>query len=159
MKNKNDILDELEKEAPFLSKIKKENRFSTPKNYFEVLPEVIHDKKLNNKSLKISFDRLSYRISIPISSLVIIFIVLFNWNTNTIESELTNEQLSELIVNEDYVEFDDYLVYDAYAEILEEKSKRSEDSALDAETNSDTEEYIEYLIENNIDINSIIEEL
>lgn len=40
MENKDNIPDDLEKLAPFLSKLKKENHFSTPDNYFEVLPEV-----------------------------------------------------------------------------------------------------------------------
>ena len=150
MKNKNDILDELEKEAPFLSKLKKENHFSTPKNYFEVLPEVISNKNLNKKSLRFLFDRLSYSISVPIASFIIVFFVVFNWNNNSTDLELTNEQLSELIIDEDYIEFDDYLVYETYAEILETEEK---------EASTDTGDYIEYLIENDIDINSIIEEL
>ena len=149
MKNKNNISENLENEAPFLSKIKKENHFSTPENYFEVLPEVITYKNLNKSLLKISFDRLSYRILVPIASVAIILFVIFNWNTNTVESELTNEQLSELIIEEEYIEIDDYLVYDTYAEILEEENEGS----------SETDDYIDYLIENDIDINSIIEEL
>jgi len=148
MKNKNDILEELEKEAPFLSRIKKKNNFSTPNNYFEVLPEVITSNNLNNKSLRYSFDRLSYRVLVPILSLFIIAFIIFNFNKNSIESELTNDQLSELIVDEDYFEIDDFLVYETYAEILEEE---------EIDESSDTEEYINYLLENNIDINSIIE--
>ena len=151
MKNNNNIHEELENETPFLSQIKKENHFSTPKNYFEVLPEVISSKNLNNKSSHYLFDRLSYRILVPISSLIIIFIVFFNWNNNIPKAELTNEQLSEFIIEEDYFEMDDYLVYETYAEILEEEEN--------AKQPSETEEYIDYLIENNIDINSIIEEL
>lgn len=149
MENKNNTSENLEKEAPFLSKIKKENHFSTPKNYFEVLPEVITSKNLNNKSLPFSFDKLSWRILVPVSSLAVIIFIVFNWNNNLVESELTNDQLCELIIEEDYIEIDDYLVYETYAEILEEENEES----------SDTEEYIDYLIENDIDINAIIEEL
>lgn len=149
MENKNNTSENLEKEAPFLSKIKKENHFSTPKNYFEVLPEVITSKNLNNKLLPFSFVKLSWRILVPVSSLAIIIFIVFNWNSNLVESELTNDQLCELIIEEDYIEIDDYLVYETYAEILEEENEES----------SDTEEYIDYLIENDIDINAIIEEL
>jgi hypothetical protein len=150
MKNNNNIIEELEKEAPFLSKIKKENHFSTPNNYFEVLPELITHKKLNNKLLWISFDKLSYRILVPISAFAVLLFVVFNLNTNNISIELTPDQLSELIIEDDYLEMDDYLVYEAYAETLEEERK---------ETSSNKDEYINYLIENDIDINSIIEEL
>ncbi|NQX99359.1 MAG: hypothetical protein HRT73_15995, partial [Flavobacteriales bacterium] len=55
MKNDNNILDNLENKAPSLSKMTKENHFSTPKNYFEVLPEIIHSKNLNNNYLNINF--------------------------------------------------------------------------------------------------------
>jgi hypothetical protein len=150
MKNNNNIIEELEKEAPFLSKIKKENHFSTPNNYFEVLPEVINHKKLNNKLLWFLFDKLSYRILVPISAFSVLLFVVFNLNTNNISTELTPDQLSELIIEDDYLEMDDYLVYEAYAETLEEEGKK---------TSSDKDEYINYLIENDIDINSIIEEL
>lgn len=149
MKNKNDILEELEREAPFLSKIEKKSAFSTPNNYFEVLPEVISSKILNKNKLHLLFDKLSYRILLPISAFAILFFVTLNWNNNNIEDELTNEQLSELIIEEDYIGMDDYLIYESYAEILEEENEAS----------SETQEYIDYLIDNNIDINSIIEEL
>ena len=150
MENKKNILDELEKEAPFLSKIKKENHFSTPKNYFKSLPEMISDKKLNNNTLNSFFDKLSYRFLVPITAVVVLFFVVFNFNSSTSSTELTNDQLSELLIEDDYFEMDDYLVYEAYAELLEEEEK---------ETTSDDDEYINYLLENNIDINSIIEEL
>ncbi|MBL4593268.1 MAG: hypothetical protein JKX68_05555 [Flavobacteriales bacterium] len=150
MKNKNNIPDNLENEASILSKIKKENHFSTPKNYFEVLPEMITSKNLNNNKLQFNFDKLSYRILVPVSVFALLFFIVFNFSNNNTENELTNEQLSELIIEEEYIEFDDYLVYDTYAEIIEEE----ENEAL-----SETDTYIDYLIENDIDINSIIEEL
>ena len=150
MENKKNILEELEKEAPFLSKIKKENKFSTPENYFEVLPQVILDKNLNNNTIKFTFDKLSYRVLIPITAVVVLFFVVFNFNTNTISTDLTSDQISQLIIEDDYIEMDDYLVYEAFATILEEEEN---------ETASDNDEYINYLIENDIDINSIIEEL
>jgi hypothetical protein len=149
MKNKNNIPENPLENAPFLSKIKKENHFSTPNNYFESLPEITNSNLLNNSSLKFSFDKLSYRILVPITSLIVILIVVFNLNDNNSEIEITPDQLSELIIDEEYLEIDDYLVYETYAEIIEE----------DAEETTETEEYINYLIDNDIDINSIIEEL
>ncbi len=148
MKNKNNIIESLEKEAPFLAKIEKKNHFSTPKDYFEVLPQIISSKNLNYNSLNISLDKLSYRIFLPFASVVTLLFVVFNWNTNTTEKELTHEQLSELIINDNYLEIEDYLIYETYAEIIEKE---------EIETMED--EYINYLVENNIDINLIIEEL
>lgn len=150
MDNKNNISDNLKNEAPFLSKIEKKNHFTTPNNYFEVLPEVISSKNLNNKSLRFSFDRLSYRVLMPITAFSILFFVVLNWDNNSIENNLTNEQLSELIIEEDYLEIDDYLVYESYAELIENDEK---------ESSTDSEDYIDYLLENDIDINLIIEEL
>jgi hypothetical protein len=150
MEHKKNILEELKNEAPFLSEIKKKNHFSVPENYFEVLPKMISGKNLNNNYLNIFFDKLSYKVLMPFTAVVILFFIAFNFNTTNISTELTSDQLSELIIEDDYFEMDDYLVYEAYAEILEEEKKR---------TASDEDEYINYLIENNIDINSIIEEL
>lgn len=147
MENKNNIAEELENIAPFLSKIKKENNFSTPPNYFEILPEVIVNRSLNSKFFNFSFN-FSKHFLIPASSLAVVLIMIFYLNSNTIETELTNEQISNLIINEEYIKIDDYLVYDAYSEVLDEEKAIST-----------TDEYINYLIENDIDINSIIDEL
>jgi hypothetical protein len=149
MKNDKNIENEIEKIAPFLSKIEKKNHFSTPTEYFEVLPEVMSDKILNKNYLQFFFDKLSWRVLVPISSFIVLFFFYFNFNQNNTKSELSNEQLSELFIEEDYLDIDDYLIYDTYAEILEDENEES----------SDTEEYINYLLENDIDINSIIEEL
>tara|TARA_B100000809_G_scaffold146995_1_gene144521 strand:+ start:10184 stop:10636 length:453 start_codon:yes stop_codon:yes gene_type:complete len=150
MEQKKNILEELKNEAPFLSEINRKNHFLVPRNYFEVLPEIVSCKKLNNNYLNLFIDKLSHKYFTPIAAAVILFIVVFKVNTYNISTELTSDQLSELIIEDDYFEMDDYLVYEAYTEILEEAEK---------ETSSDEDEYINYLIENNIDINSIIEEL
>jgi hypothetical protein len=148
MENNKNTFNELEKEAPFLSKIKKGNHFSTPKNYFEKLPEVIDNKNLNNNVLQKLFDKLSYRILIPITATIVLFFIAFNFNTNNISTDLTTDQLSELIIEDNYLDMDDYLVYEAYADLL---AKEENEPSLDEE------ETINYLIEH--DINSIIEEL
>ena len=76
-------------------------------------------------------------------------------NTTTENDTLSYDQLSEYIIAEEDIDFDEYLVYEAYAELLETEGNE------DLESNEDSEEqaYINYLIENDIDINSIIEEL
>ncbi|MDG1477887.1 MAG: hypothetical protein P8Q14_12125 [Vicingaceae bacterium] len=149
MKNENNISDNLENEAPSLSKLKKENHFSTPENYFKVLPEVINNKILENKSIQLNFDKLSWRVLTPLTAVIIIFTAITNLNTTKEEDILTYDQFSEYIILQEDIEIEDELVYEAYAEILEsEGNLETEDEA-----------YINYLIENDIDINSIIEEL
>lgn len=149
MRNENNIPENLENEAPFFSKMTKKNHFSAPKNYFEELPEIVNNKHLNTKSLQFNFDKLSWSILAPFTVIAIIFTIVMNWNTIDKESALTNDQLSEYIINEDHVDFDDETVYEAYVEFIETEQNEE----------SDTEEYITYLMENDIDINSIIEEL
>lgn len=150
MNNKNKYKDNLKNEAPFLANIKKENTFITPKDYFEVLPQVMSDKILNKKSIGFSFDKLSWRILMPSVACLGLLLLVFTWNNPTTENELNAEQLSVLIIEEDYFEIDAYLVYDTYAEILEENENSN---------STEADEYINYLIENNIDLQTIIEEL
>lgn len=150
MKKEENILKEIEKEAPFLSKIKKENHFSTPNNYFKELPEVITIKTLKKSSLINIFDILSYRLFIPTATLILVLTAAYNLFSTSNSEELSLDQLSELILEEYYIEMEDYLIYEAYAELLNSEA---------IEDNSEEDEYINYLIENNIDINSIIEEL
>ena len=155
MENEKNISDNLENEAPFLSKITKENHFSAPENYFEVLPEIINNKILDNNKLRFNIDKLSWRLLMPFTAVIIIFIAIINLNTTTENDTLSYDQLSEYIIAEEDIDFDEYLVYEAYAELLETEGNE------DLESNEDSEEqaYINYLIENDIDINSIIEEL
>ena len=152
MENEKNISDNLENEAPFLSKMTKENHFSTPENYFEVLPEVINNKILDNNKLRFNFDILSWRLLMPFTAVAIIFIALINLNTTAENDTLSYDQFSEYIITENDFEFEDEMVYEAYAELLENET--SEDNEI-----SEEQEYINYLIENDIDINSIIEEL
>ena len=155
MENEKNISDNLENEAPFLSKITKENHFSAPENYFEVLPEIINNNVLDNNKLRFNIDKLSWRLLMPFTAVIIIFIAIINLNTTTENDTLSYDQLSEYIIAEEDIDFDEYLVYEAYAELLETEGNE------DLESNEDSEEqaYINYLIENDIDINSIIEEL
>jgi len=70
-------------------------------------------------------------------------------NTAQENDTLTYDQFSEYIITENDFEFEDEMVYEAYAELLE----------IEETDDADEQEYINYLIKNNVDINSIIEEL
>jgi len=149
MKKEQNISDNLENEAPFLSTISKENSFSIPENYFEYVPEVIIDKKMTDKSFQLSFEIFSWRALAPFIAVVIIFIAIIKLNITKEDNTLTYDQLSEYIITNNYFEFDNDMIYEAYAETIE----------IDEYINSETDEYINYLIENDININSIIDEL
>lgn len=133
--NRHSILDEIEKKSDF----------STPKDYFESLPEVTSTNILNKNKLYNNFDILSYRVLVPTLMILLLTIFVFNWNSDSEKNELTNEQLSEVLIESDYVDFDDELLYEVYSETLTEEEKNNE--------------YIEYLIENNVELNTIIDEL
>lgn len=133
--NRHSILDEIEKKSDF----------STPKDYFEYLPEVTSTNTLNKNKLYNNFDILSYRVLLPTLMILLLTFFVFNWNSDSEKNELTNEQLSEVLIESDYVDFDDELLYEVYSETLTEEEKNNE--------------YIEYLIENNVELNTIIDEL
>ena len=154
MKNKNNISENIEKGVPFLSKIEKKNHFSVPENYFEVLHEVIASKNLNNSSLQCFFDKLSYRILIPFSTVTAIVLLLFYFTPTPSSTEMTSEQISEILINDNYIELEENLIIETYSKIVEETEISTNENH-----DNETEEYINYLIENDIDINSIITEL
>lgn len=147
MQNKNHISENEKNSYDFLDKIENTTPFTTPQNYFEELHQVINNKKLINSNLKYNFDILSPRISIPILSILIMIAVYFSFTKNTTPKEFTNEEISQIVMNEKIDEFDEDLIFEVYSE-----------TAFETEPTTD-DEIIEYLIENNININSIIEEL
>ena len=148
MENKKNIQEDPVENAPFLSKIEIVNQFSTPKNYFEELPEVINSKLLKTSSLLFYFNKLSYRIFAPILVTTTVLLLLFYLNTNTPSFEMTPAQISEVLINGDYIDLDEDLINETYFEIIEAENQES-----------GSEEYINYLIENDIDITTIITEL
>ena len=153
MENKHNILENPLENAPFLSKIEKKNNFSTPKNYFESRVEIITHKELDNNKLKFIFDKLSYRFLVPISGFTAIIIALFYFNTSTPTTPLTSEQISDVLINESYIEMDEDMLIETYSELLENETITEESNE------NEEEEYINYLIENDIDITTIINEL
>ncbi|MCB0402296.1 MAG: hypothetical protein KDD41_09455 [Flavobacteriales bacterium] len=156
MKNNKNTVDPFENEPDFLAQFDKKTPFSVPDHYFESLPEVINDKILKKKSLKFGFDKMSYRILGPSAALIALFFVVFHFYNTPSGNTVQPEEFSDALLNEVSVELDDYMIYDVYAEIIEETESSTEQTSGN-ETEND--EYIDYLLENDIDINTIIEEL
>lgn len=149
MKNKNDISNLEENESSFLNQLNKKNDFSVPKDYFEVLPEVISNKTLVNNKLNFNFDILSYRFLVPSCAILLLLFFVFNWNKNIEQKSISNEQLSEILIESNYIEFEDDILYEAYSETINTVELNTEEN----------NEYINYLLENDIELNTIIEEL
>ena len=148
----------LENIAPLLSKIEKKNSFKVPENYFEALPQVATDNILNNKSEEGLFGRFYYRLFVPVLSLIVIVFLIWNPSDFNNDSTLTAEELGEIIVEEEWIDFDEEMIYESYEEVLEEEAA-AESEASDESEDELTDELIDYLIENDVDINSIIDEL
>ncbi|MCB0410096.1 MAG: hypothetical protein KDD29_07740, partial [Flavobacteriales bacterium] len=99
MQNKNHTSENEKNFYDFLDKIENTTPFSTPKNYFKELHQVINNKKLNNNNLKFNFDILSPHIYMPILSILIVTAVYFSFTKNTTPKEFTNEEISLIVMN------------------------------------------------------------
>ena len=109
---------------------------------------MISDKNLNKNILHVLFDKLSYRFYITFSASLVALTLLISLVFTTQKTTISNEQLSELIIEDEYIEFDDELLYEAYYEIENNTTDNESDETL-----------INYLIENDIETTTIIEEL
>jgi len=153
MKNNKNISEKPLQEAPFLSKIDKKNSFNVPKNYFKEISEVRVSNKLNDKYLQHIIDKLSYKIFIPISAFILIFIIFLLPTNNTTEQTITSNEISEVLLNDNVIYLEEDLLIETYSTLLENETI-SEDFSTE-----NKEGYITYLLENDIDINTIINEL
>lgn len=148
MKQRDNISEKLKEEAPLLSKIEKQNSFFIPKNYFKEQLYVVNYKNLNNKIIHNYFDKLSYRFYITFSASLIALVLLISLVFTPKKTTITNEQLCELIIEDEYIDFDEELLYEAYSELNINTIESESDGIL-----------IDYLIDNNIETTTIIEEL
>jgi len=136
MQNKNNI-----------EQLKKENQFSVPANYFEDLPQQIQAKRTLEKPNTISLNNWYYKVLAPTMVVITLFASYYIYHNNT-STELTPEEFSELIINQELIQFDEDMIYEVYAE-----------TAVQTQTELQDEEIIDYLINDNISINLILEEL
>lgn len=136
MQNKNNI-----------EQLKKENQFSVPANYFEELPQQIHAKRTSTKPNSIFSNQFFYKVLTPTMVIVTLFVSYYIYQNNT-TTELTSQEISEVIIDQELIQMDEEMIYEVYAE-----------TATSNQTESQNEEIIDYLINNNISINLIIEEL
>lgn len=136
MQNKNNI-----------ERIKKENQFSVPANYFEELPQQIRAKRTQIKPNTVFSTNWYYKILAPTMIVITLFASYYIYQNKT-TTELTPQEISEVIIDQELIQMDEEMIYEVYAE-----------TATSNQTESQNEEIIDYLINNNISINLIIEEL
>lgn len=150
MKEEKNHTEDLHEMAPFLAKMEKKNAFKTPDNYFESLLYLNNNKNLENNSLIYYFDKLSWRFFAPILSILVIGFILFINIKNSSNVEPSSDQLNDFMLAEGYLDMDEDLVYEMYAEmIINEENEMTQEE----------QEYVKYLLENEVDLNTIIEEL
>jgi len=163
MKAKNKISnhnnEELREFAPTLSKIEKQNPFQVPERYFDTLPTIIQERCIKDKRASLSEwlqHILSPRILAPISAAIVLIIIGINFfisSPTPLEKDalLSLEQLSaediySAIEAGDLYEIDEYLIVEALIEVEDEGEESDE-------------EIIDYLMENGIELSTIINAL
>ncbi len=129
--------------------LKKENQFAVPTSYFEELPLRINQRKTNTNNRTLFSAKLWYKFLAPTFVVIVLFVGYFMYQNNENDAVLTNQQLSKNIINHELVEFDEELIYEVYTETANTPNANA----------TQDEEIIDYLINDNININQITEEL
>lgn len=147
-------MDDLKNIAPALSKIKKENSFSVPDNYFNELPMKIQERVQQKRVFNpvVLFELLkkpAYALSF---ALLILLIIIIPFAISTYNNRLSNNQIS-------YHDFDitDIEYFEINEELLIEAISAGEfdENELIEEAN---DEMMDYII-NNVDYATILDEL
>jgi len=145
MKNKKEIQEELEALAPSFSKMKKEEGFQVPENYFNNLPDqILGELDLNKEEVSVG-EQSSWwtpiaeslmvlfqpRMAIAFATLLLLVASVFYLkNQGSSEAlpfvELTSKE-AEIYVLENIDEFEDELLYDL---VLQTESLTTEDQEL-----------------------------
>lgn len=130
-----------------IEQLKKENQFSVPANYFEELPQHIQAKKNQIKPNTVFSTNWYYKILAPTMLVIMLFASYYIYQNKNIK-ELTPQEISEVIIDQELIQINEEMIYEVYAE-----------TATTNQTGSENEEIIDYLINDNISINLILEEL
>lgn len=179
MKAKNNISshnnEELREFAPTLSKIEKQNPFQVPERYFDALPAIVQERCIKDKGASLS-EWLQYilnpRILAPISVSIVLIAFGINFfisqptpdpsqreeRANALKSllmekdallsleQLSAEDIYTTMEAGDLYDIDEYLIVEALIRV-ESEDEGSDDAIID------------YLIENGIELSTIINEL
>lgn len=148
--------DNLQKHAPWLAKIEKRNEFQVPAGYFDSLPSIIQERCIESSRTTISeklerFKFYLYRLAIPVSfAAIIVFFGLNYLNPADVDNDLTAAEISIILEEDVNISIEETMLIEALME---------NESAQSAEFADEDEGLIDYLIDNDIDLSSIINEL
>ena len=148
-------MDESSNISPRLTKIKRGNPYSVPENYFEELPvrirEVIHVQKETEPVKLFIFRAIRPQLAVAASIIAFAVIGYFGYkliHSDNSASELTSGEIAE------YVEYySSEIEEDMFIEMLEENK------FPEADYRDLSDEIIIYLVDENIDYQSIVEQL
>jgi hypothetical protein len=148
-------MDELSNIAPKLSKIKKGNPYRIPENYFEELPgrisETIHAQKETEQVKHLFLKKIRPHLAVAAS--IVVFTVIGYFGYKLIYSNNSNIELTSGEIT-DYVEYySSEIEENMFIEMLEE------DKLPEADYSDLSDEIITYLVDENIDYQSIIDVL
>ncbi|MFH1319143.1 MAG: hypothetical protein ABII90_00620 [Bacteroidota bacterium] len=180
--NNNEDLKDL---SPTLSKIEKHNPFKIPKGYFDSLPTIIQNRCIEIEKGKPirglwlqniftpviqKLTLLNLKIAIPVSTAIVIIIAgiyFFTSLTTSLQIEngasllsfnqLSGEEIASVLENDNGYYIDEYLIIEA---LLDKEMEEEENAASNPDNIDDSsDEIIDYLIENDIDLSTIVNEM
>jgi len=148
-------MDESSNISPRLTKIKRGNPYSVPENYFEELPgrilEAIHVQKETGPVKPFIFRAI--RLQLAVAASIIAFAVIGYFGYKLIHSDNSASGLTSGEIAE-YVEYySSEIEEDMFIEMLEENK------LPEADYSDLSDEIITYLVDENIDYQSIVEQL
>lgn len=157
MENNKDISprEELKDLAPFLSQKKKDAApFEVPADYFEELPMRVQERIATPAQegwLSMIKSWLSIRNLAIASGLVVAFILVQPYiGVDKKTPTISSDDLMALI-DEGVIDFDEDVIYDAYA--------GTDNIEIETSTNIDEEEIIDYLMDEEVDVEGNYDEL
>ncbi len=153
MKKERNNDDALKQEAPTLFGITKQNNFKVPDGYFDALPEMLVEKRSASTPgvLERLLHAFHWKVAVPtFAAVAVILFVIFNTSPmveDTAIASISVEEVEAYLDNEGLYTIDE----DMLLEALEDEV------AVNYE--EDNDEIVEYLLENNIELETILEEL
>ena len=153
-------MDNINKIAPNLSKIKKDKHFKIPEDYFDRFPARMSDKIHAEKDT--GFYKKHVLILKPYLAIAALFIgmviigkITYDvLNTGSTNTELGSDEIAALI-DDDIYHYSEEIILN----VIYMSDSKSEDAGINSNDEDLTNEIIDYLIDENIDVFDIIEAL
>ncbi|MBN4065724.1 hypothetical protein JYT51_00150 [Candidatus Amoebophilus asiaticus] len=166
MEEEKNILEEIQEIAPNLARIKRENHFKVPEQYFEKLPHIIQAKCVEQeKAGTIDIWQLlaqyllqpKYAIAVSLFAIALIFGLykyLPNSQDQIVAGEMTFQDLSNkevsAFISDNIQDYDEDLLAEAFIQA---------DAAKGTSTDDELEEELENYILENVDEDLLMEDL